>query len=148
MICLLLWVWFGTGYKLKEELIKIKSGPFRTTIKIKDIKKVRSVTNDSITMSYLSGPALSVDQLEITYGETFDIVNISPDHTSNFLKILLYKNSNIEIDKILKLIQHSNAIGKGPNFVNLKKSRNLCIINCMSEFHHYQNQTIQYCMQL
>ena len=118
MICLLLWVWFGTGYKLKEELIKIKSGPFRTTIKIKDIKKVRSVTNDSITMSYLSGPALSVDQLEITYGETFDIVNISPDYTSNFLKILLDKNPNIEVDEILKLIQYSNAIGKGPNFVN------------------------------
>ena len=97
MICLLLWVWFGTGYKLKEELIKIKSGPFGTTIKIDDIKKVRSVSNSS-AIGYLSGPALSIDKLEITYGETSDVVNISPKNESDFLKALFARNSNINIE--------------------------------------------------
>ena len=97
-ISLLLWVWFGTGYKLKEELIEIRSGPFGTTIKIEDIKKVRSVSNDSV-ICYLSGPALVMDKLEITYGEAFNIVNISPENESDFLNILLARNSNIEVDE-------------------------------------------------
>lgn len=40
-ISLLLWLWFGTSYKIEEELLKIKSGPFRSTVKIDEIKKTK-----------------------------------------------------------------------------------------------------------
>jgi len=85
MISLFLWVWFGTGYKIKGDLIKIKSGPFGTTVKIDDIKKVRSVSNSS-GIDYLSGPALALEKLEITYGKRYEIINISPKNESAFFK--------------------------------------------------------------
>lgn len=94
----MLWVWFGTGYKIKEGIIKIKAGPFGTTVKINDIKKVKCVSNSS-SIGYLSGPALAFDKLQVTYGNRYEIVNISPKNENDFLKILIIRNANIEIEE-------------------------------------------------
>lgn len=99
IICLMLWVWFGTEYKIKEGHIKIKSDPFRSTVNIDDVKKL-SASNISLSaISYISGPALATDRLEILYGNKYDVVNISPKNEKDFLNTLISKNPDIQIDK-------------------------------------------------
>ena len=61
IIGLLLWFWFGTGYKVEEGLIKIRYGPFRSTVKIEEVKKLRATKNP------LSAPALSIDKLVVAH---------------------------------------------------------------------------------
>lgn len=91
-ISLLLWLWFGTSYKIEEELLKIKSGPFRSTVNIGDIKRVNA------TKTLLAGPALSVDRIEILH-RNYDTAIVSPKARTEFVRTLLTKNECIEIDK-------------------------------------------------
>lgn len=93
-IALLLWLWFGTSYKIEKELLKIKSGPFKCTVKIEDIKKLNA------TRSLLTGPALSMDRVEILY-KKYDIVIVSPKDRIEFIQTLLTKNKCIEVDNSL-----------------------------------------------
>lgn len=98
---LLIWIWFGTGYKIAEGKIKITSGPFRSVVKIKDIKKLSTTHLPFWESNPLSGPGLSVDQLEITHGKDLSVINISPKDEQDFVKILITKNPYIQIDKKL-----------------------------------------------
>ena len=93
---LLLWLWFGTSYKVNDEDLIVKSGPFKSTIDIKSIKKLRA------TKTLLAGPALSIDRIEIQY-KRYDFVIVSPKEKNKFIDSLLSKNKSIEIDD--KLIQ-------------------------------------------
>lgn len=86
-----LWTWFGTGYKVNGELLKVRSGPFKRHIKIDTIKQISSANN-----SRLSGPALSTDQLQLIYGEHYDLICISPENKEDFVKALLTKNPHIQ----------------------------------------------------
>ncbi|PIC80192.1 hypothetical protein CSV75_09545 [Sporosarcina sp. P18a] len=93
ILTLLLWIWFGTGYKVDGELLKLKFGPFKSKIHINEIKKI------SRTKSPFTAPALSVDRLEILYGK-YDVINISPKNESEFILSLLAVKPNIQIDMI------------------------------------------------
>ena len=93
---LLLWLWFGTSYKIDDENLIVKSGPFKSTIDIKSIKKLRA------TKTLLAGPALSIDRIEIQY-KRYDFVIVSPKEKNKFIESLLSKNKSIEVDD--KLIQ-------------------------------------------
>lgn len=93
---LLLWLWFDTSYKVNDEDLIVKSGPFKSTIDIKSIKKLRA------TKTLLAGPALSIDRIEIQY-KRYDFVIVSPKEKSKFIESLLIKNNSIEVDD--KLIQ-------------------------------------------
>lgn len=95
---LLLWLWFGTNYKIDDEKLIVKTGPFKSTIEIKNIKKLRA------TKTLLAGPALSIDRIEIQY-KRYDFVIVSPKEKQKFIEFLLSKNKSIEIDD--KLIQHN-----------------------------------------
>ncbi|HLQ98363.1 MAG TPA: PH domain-containing protein [Candidatus Dormibacteraeota bacterium] len=90
----LLWLWFGTSYKIEEELLKIKSGPFRSTVNIGDIRRL------SVTKTLLAGPALSIDRIEILY-KKYDIAIVSPKDKTEFVQALLIKNKAIEVDNSL-----------------------------------------------
>ncbi|WP_228550224.1 PH domain-containing protein [Salinibacillus xinjiangensis] len=94
IIGLLLWIWFGTGYRVERGVIKVRSGPFKSTIKIGEIKKL------SKTKSPFSAPALSIDRLEILYGK-YNIMNISPKNEYEFVQLLVTKNPRIQLDKKL-----------------------------------------------
>lgn len=94
IIPLLLWLWFGTSYKIKEELLKIKSGPFRSTVNIEDIKRLNAIK------TFLAGPALSIDRIEILHRK-YDIAIVSPKDKTEFVRALLTKNKYIEVDKSL-----------------------------------------------
>ncbi|WP_200411314.1 PH domain-containing protein [Virgibacillus salexigens] len=97
---LLIWIWLGTGYKVKGGLIKVKSGPFRATIRIEEIKRL------SKTKSPFTAPALSVDRLEILYGK-YDVMSISPKNETEFIRLLVTENPHIQIDK--KLADYNNS---------------------------------------
>lgn len=88
---LLLWLWFGTSYKIDDENLIVKSGPFKSTIDIKSIKKLRA------TKTLLAGPALSIDRIEIQY-KRYDSVIVSPKEKNKFIESLLSKNKSIKVD--------------------------------------------------
>src|SRR5699024_11887301 len=93
-IALLLWLWFGTNYKIEEKLLKIKSGPFRSTVNIEDIKRLNA------TKTLLAGAALSIDRIEILHRK-YDIAIVSPKDRTEFVQALLTKNKCIKIDDSL-----------------------------------------------
>src|SRR5699024_1682360 len=76
-ISLLLWLLFGTNYKIGDGRLKIKSGPFRSTVNIEDIKSMNA------TKTLLAGPALSVDRIEIFHKE-YDLAIVSPKDKKEF----------------------------------------------------------------
>lgn len=88
---LLLWIWFGTSYRIDDEALIVRSGPFISTIDIKTIKKLKA------TKTLLAGPALSLDRIEIQY-KTYDTVIVSPKDKIEFIETLLIKNNSIEVD--------------------------------------------------
>ena len=88
---LLLWIWFGTSYRIDDEALIVRSGPFISTIDIKTIKKLKA------TKTLLAGPALSLDRIEIQY-KTYDTVIVSPKDKNEFVENLLIKNNSIEVD--------------------------------------------------
>ena len=96
IIGFLLWIWFGTGYKVQEEHIKVQFGPFRSSIRIEEIKKVSKIK------SPFTAPALSVNRLEILYGK-YDVMDISPKNENEFIRLLVTKNPQIQVDQ--KILQ-------------------------------------------
>lgn len=93
ILTLLLWIWFGTGYKVEGEFLKVRYGPFKSKIKIKEIKNIRR------TKSPFTAPALSVDRLEILYS-TYDVISISPKSESELIHSLLVINPSIQLDDL------------------------------------------------
>jgi len=89
------WIWFGTGYEISEDRLKISCGPFRQRIPIKEIKEIKR------TRSPLSSPACSLDRMEIKYGKSKRIM-ISPADKENFIKTIMKKSRNIQLDEELK----------------------------------------------
>ncbi len=94
IIGLLLWMWFGTGYMVKDDFIKVQFGPFKSTVRIDEIQKLRR------TKSPFTAPALSVDRIEILYGK-YNVINLSPKNEHEFIQLLLTANPHIQIDKTL-----------------------------------------------
>lgn len=93
----LMWMWFGTGYKIEDGLIKTRCGPFRSTVNIKEIKKLGTTRNP------LSAPALSLDRMEIKYG-VYRLAIVSPKDKAEFIRVLLLENPDIQIDNNLRLL--------------------------------------------
>lgn len=75
------WLLLDTRYELSAETLRVRSGPFRWTIAIADI---RDVTPSN---SPLSSPALSLDRLRISYGQGASLL-ISPADRQRFLEEL------------------------------------------------------------
>ncbi len=85
------WLCFGTGYKIQDSKIRIKSGPYRKTINIKEIRKIRQTKNP------FTAPALSMDRIEIYFGQ-FEMVTLSPKNKKEFIHLLLKENPHIQLD--------------------------------------------------
>lgn len=84
-------MFLSTHYTIKGENLIIKSGIFiNKTIKITDIYKVEK------TNSILSSPALSLDRIEIFYGNQNSMM-ISPKQKEEFIAELLKDNPSIEV---------------------------------------------------
>lgn len=76
-----LWLLISTRYIVNEENLKIKSGPFSWNIPIQSILSVQESQNA------VASPALSLDRLEIKYGEDKAIF-VSPVNPAEFMRKL------------------------------------------------------------
>ncbi|CAG9620388.1 PH domain-containing protein [Sutcliffiella rhizosphaerae] len=91
LILLLMWLWFGTGYKVKDGQIKVYFGPYRTTVNINEITKIEKVNNP------FTAPALSMSRLSIMYGK-YKTIELSPKDKEEFINVLLHENPSIKFD--------------------------------------------------
>lgn len=80
-VFLLMWIWFGTGYKVEDGNIKVYYGPLRMTVKITEIRKMEKVK------SPFTAPALSINRLDIMYGD-YKTIQVSPEREEEFIKLL------------------------------------------------------------
>lgn len=85
-VCLLflglfVWMLLGTSYRVSQDTLIIRSGPFRWRVERIDIQ---SLTR---TRSPLSSPALSLDRIEIRYGARGRVL-VSPEDTDGFAEAL------------------------------------------------------------
>jgi hypothetical protein len=76
-----LWVMLSTYYEFRGEALLAHSGPFSWRVPLQDISAVRE------SISARSGPALSMDRLEITFGAG-RVLLISPADKPGFLAAL------------------------------------------------------------
>lgn len=87
-----MWMWVATGYEVTDEQLSLRCGPFKKSISIKDINKIRPTNN------LLASFALSLDRLEITYGGKYAMVLVSPKDKEGFITALKSINPEIKLD--------------------------------------------------
>lgn len=87
------WIWWGTAYYITENSLKIKCGPFSQNIPLNKIKSVKRSRN------YLAGCALSLDRLQIFYGNS-GFALVSPKDRDVFIKQLQENTSLKELNLI------------------------------------------------
>ena len=87
---LLLWIWFTTYYVIEKNSLVVRSAFIHKIIPVSEIKSIRRTFNP------LSSPALSLDRLEILYGNG-KMVLISPENREKFLEELKKLNPSIVI---------------------------------------------------
>ena len=80
---LMLWVLYGTGYRVTRDLLLIRCGPFSFRVPLADIESI--VPGNSI----LSSPACSIDRLKIVYGFSQQNIMISPADKPGFLSAIV-----------------------------------------------------------
>jgi len=91
---LLVWIWFGTGYRIEDETINIENGPFKSKVSINEINMISKRRN------LLATPALSLDRLVLQCGKYNEIL-LSPKNEKEFINLLLIKNPRIKLDETI-----------------------------------------------
>jgi hypothetical protein len=100
------WIWFGTGYEISETELKIRCGPFRQRIPLQEIEEIKR------TRSPLSSPACSLDRIEIKHGKSKRVM-ISPADKENFIKTIIQKSPQIQLDEDLRnLVQMPSKLDR------------------------------------
>lgn len=74
-----IWLLWSTDYRIQDDALLIRSGPFRWRISLSEIQEVEP------SRSLLSSPALSIDRLRISYGNNRSIL-VSPEDKSGFIE--------------------------------------------------------------
>lgn len=85
----ILWIWFGTYYRIKGDILVIRSGPFVSKLDIHRIQTVRKTRNP------ISSPACSLDRICLRLSKKQVI--ISPKDKKAFCDALLRVNPNIDV---------------------------------------------------
>jgi uncharacterized membrane protein YdbT with pleckstrin-like domain len=92
LIALLLWIYFGTYYELRDEYLHCRCGPFTEKI---EYLKIRSV---KLSENMLSSMALSGDRIEIKQhgrGYLLGTTFISPENREQFMSELTSRCKNL-----------------------------------------------------
>lgn len=76
-----LWLLLTTRYRMTDDVLDVRSGPFRRQIPIRDIVEVSRA--HSVELS----PALSSDRLKIAYGAGRYVI-VSPENKTEFVRYL------------------------------------------------------------
>lgn len=90
------WMWFGTSYTITEETLETRCGPFRESVRLKEIRKVAA------SRSLMSGAALSLDRISITHGRFGGETLISPRERREFLLELSARCPDAAFDEKLR----------------------------------------------
>jgi hypothetical protein len=93
VIALLLWIYYGTYYELRDEYLYCRCGPFLEKIAYQKIKSVKLGRN------LLSSMALSLDRIEIKqHGKGFLLgtTYISPENRDQFISDLISRCKNLD----------------------------------------------------
>lgn len=83
---LMIWLYAGTYYRLDEDMLRIRCGPFRRNVAYESITDVCE-TRSLISSMVFSSMALSLDRIVITYNKGHR-VRISPKDKQDFLEQL------------------------------------------------------------
>lgn len=75
------WLMLSTRYVIQDGTLRVRSGPFRWTIPLREIRSVEP------SRSVLSSPALSLDRLKIRYGAGRSLL-VSPRDVEGFRQAL------------------------------------------------------------
>jgi len=92
VIALLLWIYFGTYYELRDDYLFCRCGPFTEKIAYPKIKSVK------LSQNMLSSMALSGDRIEIKQhgkGYLLGTTFISPENREQFLSELISRCNNL-----------------------------------------------------
>lgn len=92
VIALLLWIYFGTYYELRDDYLFCRCGPFTEKIAYPKIKSVK------LSQNMLSSMALSGDRIEIEQhgkGYLLGTTFISPENREQFLSELISRCNNL-----------------------------------------------------
>jgi hypothetical protein len=94
MPAFILWLMQSTYYKLDEEKLLIRSGPFWWTVLVNEIDGIRATYNP------LSSPALSLDRLAISYQHRSRrrAIMISPQDKKGFLRCIAALRPDLKIE--------------------------------------------------
>ena len=92
---LMLWILYGTFYRLTDTDLVVRSGPFRYTIPLDGIRSVAP------TRSPLSGPACSLDRLQVDAAGSS--VLISPAAKHAFLRDLAGRSRGLDLEGVVLL---------------------------------------------
>lgn len=87
----MLWVMYGTGYRLTADELLIRSGPFRFRVPLDAIDSVTPSRNP------LSSPATSLDRLMVRWAGRRRIL-ISPEDKARFLAALVERAPQLGIE--------------------------------------------------
>ena len=89
---LLIWIFYGTFYKIEKNILKYYSGPIRGCI---DINKIRTIYKGKTKWVGMK-PATATKGLIIKY-DKFNDIYISPKSNDDFIKKLLEINNKIKV---------------------------------------------------
>jgi hypothetical protein len=90
---IVVWVVLSTYYEFDGNVLVAHSGPFFWRIPLKEISAVRE------SNSVRSGPALSMDRLEIAYGSG-RVLLISPEDKAGFLAALHRRAPQLAVSRV------------------------------------------------
>ncbi|MCS1352713.1 PH domain-containing protein [Mechercharimyces sp. CAU 1602] len=85
------WLWFGTFYEIREDHLFIRGGPLRWKIPYGSIDRVMKIKS-----IFASPASLSYEKIEVLHKE--GVILISPKREQEFIKKLVEKNKNIQVD--------------------------------------------------
>jgi len=94
VIALLLWIYYGTYYELRDEYLYCRSGPFTERIAYSKIKSLK------LSRNMLSSMALSGDRIEIRQhgkGYLLGTTFISPENREQFMSELSSRCKNLNL---------------------------------------------------
>lgn len=86
--------WFNTRYTIEKKHVKISYGPITKRILISEITAIRKTKNP------FPAPALSIQRIELTY-DNYQTIQISPKETQRFIRELMRRNAEIQVDPVL-----------------------------------------------
>ncbi len=93
VIAILLWIYYGTYYEMRDEYLYSRCGPFSEKIAYPKIKSVK------LSRNLLSSMALSLDRIEIKqHGKGFFLgtTYISPENREQFMGDLISRCKNLD----------------------------------------------------